>query len=336
MLPSKSPLPMVLTVPNRDDWFEEDHGFPHPNWGAVEGWMRVYASDEQMDDAYRQIVRHWMNRLRERLGGEYRVVESDNFVLFTELNGRKCSDMLSFLERTRAHIYRVVGNVREPKLYGKHVVLRFSKDGDYYAYLSHFRPDGEYAQSSGILLTGGYNHIALPKSWSEAEESQVLVHELTHDLLFHLPHPRWLSEALAMAFETEVGGQAEALTRELARRHREYWNEKTIQDFWSGVSYSDVEGQELSYGLARILLNLIYTELRPSPENFHKFVLRADWTDAGAIAIREHLDEELENLVASFLGPGDWSPKRKEWKFSQRQPEPAGEDEDVEFQNEED
>lgn len=307
---------MATTVPNRDDWFEGDHGFPHPNWNAIEGWMRVHVCDEQLEDAFQQVVRHWMNRVRERLGGGYKVSESENFVLLNESDAAKGSNLHSFLERTRAHIYRVVGDVREPESWGKHVVIRLSKEDDYYAYISHDRPDGEYAESSGIFLNRGYGHIVLPKSWSESEEAKVLVHELTHDLLVHLPHPKWLSEALAMAFETEVGGQSVLVTREIARRHREYWNEKTIQDFWSGVSYSDVEGQELSYDLASILLNLIHTELRPSPEDFRKFVLRADWTDAGAVAVREHLDEELENLVATFLGPGDWKPKRKEWNYS--------------------
>lgn len=309
---------MVTTVPNRDDWFEEDHGFPHPNWDAVDGWMRVYVADEELEGAWQQAVRHWIHRLRDRLGGEYAAVESENFVLLVEANAQRRSEMLTFLERTRAHIYRVVGDVREPESWGKHVIIRFSEEDDYYAYISHSRPDGEYAESSGMFLSGGYGHIALPKSWSEGEEAKVLVHELTHNLLVHLPHPKWLSEALAMAFETEVGGQGVPITREIARRHREYWNEKTIQDFWSGVSYSDVEGQELSYDLASVLLNLIHTELRPSPEDFRKFVLRADWTDAGAVAVREHLDEELENLVATFLGPGDWKPRQKEWKYSKR------------------
>lgn len=323
---------MAPTVPNRDDWFEEDHGFPRPNWDAISGWMRVYVPDEQLEDAWRQIARHWIGRLRDRLGGKYTVAETEYFVLLADSDEKKGAAMLSFLENARANIYRVIGDTRSPKTYGKHVVIRFSAADDYYTYVSQFHPDGEFAESSGMFLEGDYNHIAFPQSW-EAEEGKILVHELTHNLLSHLPQPRWLNEALAMAFESEVGGQGTPLTRELARSHREYWNEKTIQEFWSGTSFFDIKGQELSYSLSRVLLNLIYSELQPSPKDFRKFVLRADWTDAGAVAVREHLDAELENLVAAFLGPGNWTPRRSEWKYPT--PKANNGDDEVVFEEDE-
>jgi hypothetical protein len=307
---------MATTVPNRDDWFEDDYGFPRPNWNAIDGWMRVYVADAQMEGAWQQVVRHWVSRLRDRLGGDYAVVESENFVLLAEADAKWRANLLSFLERARAQVHRVLGELRAPKSYGKHVILRFTSDRDFYHYLSHFHRDGEYAGVGGVFLSGGYHHIAYPRCWTEVEEGKTLVHELTHDLLAHLPLPPWLNEALAMAFEKDLAGPPEPLTRELARRHREYWNEKTIQEFWFGRSYSDPEGQELAYSLSRVLLDLIHTELRPSPDEFRSFVLRADWSDAGAVAVREHLHEELENLVATFLGPGDWTPKPKEWKPS--------------------
>ena len=71
---------------------------------------------------------------------------------------------------------------------------------------------------------------------------------------------------------------------------------------------------EASYSLARILLNLIHTELRPKDGNFRRFVLRSDWGDAGAIAAMEHLEIELQDLVATFLGPGDWAPRPLTWR----------------------
>jgi hypothetical protein len=307
---------MPLSVPDRDDWFDDDPSFPRPNWGAVNGWMRVFVPEAELGSAWEQCTRHWLNRLRQRLGGTYVVAESENFYLLMENPSEAQAKLLSFVERTRTHIHKVLGDTAPPEARGKHVVLRFTETDDYYAYISHFHPDGEFAGSGGMFFRDGYQHLAYPQSWSPDEERRTVAHELTHDLLAHLPLPPWLNEALAMAFETDIaGGSREPLSRELAARHRSYWDAKTIQEFWRGESFANVEGQELAYSLASILLNLIHTEIRPAEGEFRRFVLRSDWGDAGAIATREHLEVELEDLVASFLGPGTWAPRPDLWKM---------------------
>ncbi len=310
------PLPiMSSSIPDRDDWFDDESGFPRPNWGAVFGWLRVYVKEEDLDDAWQQCARHWLERLRTSLGGGYSSAESEHFHLLSEQTPDAKAKALSFFESTRAHIYRVLGDVAPKGPHGKHMILRFTDTDDYYAYIAHFFPDGAYAGSAGIFLRDSYLHIAHPQSWSAAEERRTIVHELTHNLLAHLPLPAWLNEALAVAFETDIAGSdSEPLSRELAARHREYWNATTIQEFWRGESFSDVDGQELAYSLSRILLNLIHADLRPPESEFRRFVLRADWGDAGTIAVREHLQIELADLVAGFLGPGVWSPDPKSWR----------------------
>jgi hypothetical protein len=137
-----------------------------------------------------------------------------------------------------------------------------------------------------------------------------LVHELTHDLLASFPLPLWLNEALAMAFEADIAGHGSPLVnRELAEEHQVYWNAQTIQEFWFGLSFSKVDGQKLACSLACILLNLIATELRPSPAQFRDFVIQANRKDGGQSAAEAALDLDLNDLVATFLGPGDWRPK---------------------------
>lgn len=305
---------MSLIVPNRDDWFQSGDTFFRPDWAAIRGWMRAFVTDDGMNDAWQQFTRHWLERLRARLGGGYVVAESENFHFLSEVVPNSTANILSFLETARRRIYKVLGDVAPPKAYGKHVILRFTETDDYYLYISHFHRAGEYAGSGGMFLDDGYMHIAYPKSWSETEGRQTLVHELTHNLLAHLPLPPWVNEALAMAFETDISGsRTEPLSRDLAARHRNYWNATTIQAFWRGESFYDIEGQELAYSLSRILLNLIYTEVRPPEEEFRRFVRRADWSDAGAIAAREHLNIDLSDLAACFLGPGDWLPDPKTW-----------------------
>jgi hypothetical protein len=194
------------------------------------------------------------------------------------------------------------------------VVLRFTEQEDFYAYVSHFHPDGEFAGVGGMFLNNGYPHIVYGQAWTDHPEAPVLVHELAHNLVAHLPLPLWLNEALAMAFEAEIGGSyIPPLTREDAARHRDYWTAGTIQEFWRGDSFSDVEGQELAYSLARVLLHLIHTEIRPAKGEFRRFVLAANWEDAGATAAAEHLGIQLEDIVAAFLGAGDWAPRPERW-----------------------
>ena len=158
---------MSLTVPNRDDWFQNADTFPRPDWRAIEGWMRAFATDDVTTDAWQQFTRHWLERLRARLDGDYTVAESENFHFLSEVVPNMATNTLSFLETARRQIYKVLGEVAPRETYGKHVVLRFTETDDNYLYISHFHRAGEYARSGGMFLDDGYMHIAYPKSWSE-------------------------------------------------------------------------------------------------------------------------------------------------------------------------
>ena len=305
---------MAVNVPNRDDWFAEEDRFPRPQWGAIHGWMRAFVTESDLEDAWHQWTHHWLDRLCKGVGGGYATDESENFHLVSDLTPANRAKLLSFVEAARRRIYKVLGDVAPAEAHGKHVLLRFTEEDDYYAYISHFDPDGAFAGSSGTFVRDGYEHIAYPQNWSAGGERRTIVHELTHNLLAHLPLPPWLNEGLAMAFESDVAeGANQPLSREEVAKHRDYWNAATIQSFWQGTSFSHVEGHELSYSLSRILLNLISIDIRPGEIEFRRFVLRADWGDAGEIAAREHLGTELKNLVATFLGAGDWAPRPKTW-----------------------
>ena len=301
------------TVPDHDDWFEEDHGFPHPLWRVVHEWMQASVPQEAWHGAWQQFVRHWLERLRTRLNGAYAVAESPHFHYLSDATDRERASFIAFLEGARSHILRVLTGIGTPDGPGKHVILRFSEMDDYYRYLTHHARDGEQAMSGGVFLNQGYMHVAFPASDRPETHRHTCVHELTHNLLAHLPLPAWLNEAFAVGFETDLGSTDFALTRELAASHREYWNAGTIQCFWQGTAFHDPDGQAVAYSLAHTLLQLIHREVGPPPDNFRKFVLRADASDAGATAARDHLGVELEELVSCFLGPGDWAPRPQSW-----------------------
>ena len=171
--------------------------------------------------------------------------------------------------------------------------------------------------SGGMFLSDGYTHVATFDRPDPNTIGQVLVHELAHNLTCHLPQPTWLGEALAMFFECDIVGGTQRTLADLVEKHREFWNAETIQRFWRGDSFWALEGHDVSYSLADTLFRLIRTDIQPSPESFQRFVLAADWNDAGDAAARDYLGISLENLAATFLGPGDWRPKPATWKRSE-------------------
>jgi hypothetical protein len=319
-----------MELPNRADWYVFDHGLPHPDWIAVNGWRRAYVARADENEFWHRFVRQWLETLGRALPGHYQQCESEGFHLLCELDQQGGTRLLEFLERCRHHIQKIVGDTADQEWHGKHLVLRLSDEETYYRYLTHYYPDGEHGASAGCFLKSHYCHIVYPASWSMEDERATLAHEMTHNLLADLPVPRWLDEALAMAFQADISGlDRESISKDLIRRHREYWDTCTIQEFWTGSSFGTPTGQELSYGLARVLLDLIYHDLRPEPANFRRFVLAADWHDGGLRACREHLEVELGELAGGFLGAGDWGPKPSEWERHDLKNGEVGEKEEV-------
>lgn len=161
--------------------------------------------------------------------------------------------------------------------------------------------------SSGIFIRTGYAHIALPYSAAWTTE-HVLPHEMTHNLLCHLPIPLWLNEGLAVTIENRVSRHGLRLDAELVDRHRSFWAEENIQEFWSGASFH-VPGDsiELSYSLAEIFVNL----LSEKGSGFMSFIANANWRDGGQDAALNTLNLDLGELAAGFLGSGAWRPQRK-------------------------
>jgi hypothetical protein len=118
----------------------------------------------------------------------------------------------------------------------------------------------------------------------------------------------WLNEGLAVVIERQMTRRAFVMDRDLAERHRAHWNEVNIQRFWAGMTYDEPgDGSQLSYSLGEILVTL----LSEKGAAFAEFVKAADWRDAGQDAAVNFLGQGLEEVLAGFLGPGDWRPKRK-------------------------
>jgi hypothetical protein len=90
-----------------------------------------------------------------------------------------------------------------------------------------------------------------------------------------------------------------------------FWNEATIQEFWSGKSWlRPDEGNMLSYDLAKIFVGLAAADF----DAFRSFANAADVADSADAAALKHLGYPINNLAEAVLGEGPWKPKPELWK----------------------
>ena len=249
------------------------------------------------------------------LPDEYRVEESENFLILSSEEARYVQLLSRFLERSLKVITTDLENIASDDGYGKHVVLIFSEQQPYYDYISHFYPvEGEFILSSGIFLNSGYGHFEFP--FLEMDEAEATsAHELTHACLRHLPIPLWLNEGFAVTMEDEIcGSQPLRMDRDRMQEHMRFWNAETIQEFWSGTSFNRTdEGSSLSYELARYCLRA----LSHNHDDIAAFSNTATYEDAGEQAAIEVYGGSLGGLIHQFFGDGEWSPSPSSWFSSE-------------------
>lgn len=253
------PTPTTATLaeefaPVAMHWYDGTR-LPLPVWEAIAMPPDAGASPADRDAFRTAAAGHWLRAMAARLGRGYRIHASTDFLLLSALDDRPVEVFLQFCQSVRRRIVRNLGGIAVARSDGKHVVMVFSDEDTYYDYISHYYPDdgGEYAMSSGMFVHGGYGHFALYAGAME-EMQPTIAHELTHCLLSHLPIPAWLNEGLAVNTEhalfPRLGDPSYALYRpeEIRAKHAAFWNEDTIQEFWSGKSFLRADdGNLLSY-----------------------------------------------------------------------------------------
>jgi hypothetical protein len=309
MEPESKWQPELIDLSQVEGAFSFEEGYHRPDWRVIsDAIQHKVAGSPDLDAAWNEAARQWVMRLQSDLGGNYRVEESRRILLLTGLEDRKADeDILAFAERTMEQIRERLGDAAWNSSHGKHVILLFTDDDDYYQYVSYFHRDGIHPTSGGCLIHKGYVHIAAP--YKPFGLRQMLAHELTHNCLVHLPLPLWLNEGLAMTFQRAVAtAHHPLLDRELKERHLAFWNLENIQEFWAGVSFHKAgDSNELSYSLAEIILNLVLEQRG----DWSAFLKQANWGDAGQTAAIECLGVDLGKVMSTFLGDGEWRPRRK-------------------------
>ena len=300
--------------PDISQHLQIEEGFCYPDWWAISDLFEASVREPDKNAAWVYAAKKWLSLNAENLNSDYQLHTTDNFIVLTNAPKRVAADTCFFCEYALKEIMAKMEGVASDVGYGKHVVMMFSNEDDYYRYISYFCPDGDHPASSGMCLHGGYDHFVFP-SMDHSSYRTVAVHELTHICLGHLPLPTWVNEALAMVMEEIIcGSDVFHLDRESYDEHMTHWNHETIQQFWSGISWTiPGESSDLSYNLAQILWRKIETDMSACRDEIVKFVVHSDWKDGGETSFQRVFDLSLGALVEDFLGEGDWTPKPHLW-----------------------
>jgi hypothetical protein len=288
-------------------------GLPHPDWSRVSQWLEGLPDAEQAG-AWLACERAWLLQLRDALGEGYRLHESDRAFLLSAQESGPAQATLRFLGATERRVKAMLEDLAASADLGKEILVVFEDEDDYYRYVSYFYPsEGEFAMSSGMFLHAGCAHFVVHGE-ELANFEPVIVHEMTHSQLAHLPIPAWLNEGMAVNAEqrlTRIGADVWSV-QQLEAAHRKFWTPETIQEFWSGAAYKRPDqGSELAYDLGRLIVNGLSSDWA----GFKRFALAADLSDSGARAAHEQLDLDLGLVVRQFLGRSDggWAPDPDRW-----------------------
>jgi hypothetical protein len=156
-------------------------------------------------------------------------------------------------------------------------------------------------------MTDGYGHFLF--SYTDLGEAEaVLVHELAHSLVSHLPLPAWVNEGVAQLCETWATRRDGTRYDEIKQTLGTFWTTESIQDLWSGRGFfRPDEGQMHSYHLALVLVRKLTGDLL----RFRSFLREVDAMDCGAGALRKFFNTSPGEMVTDYLGDGDWEPRRE-------------------------
>jgi len=291
-----------------DNFFAYRHGYPRPDWDRLYQWVDALPGDLDRQHVWTEVQARWLGRLSDHLQDNYSIWESVNFLLVSNRPKPDCERLIRFCEKSQARILKLHGNAVVDEGFGKIVVLILSDSDDYFDYIGDWYPEeGEFGGSSGVCLSGPCPHIAVLAGLSATCEAMI-AHELNHYFLQHLDLPRWLDEGITQIVEEEIAGLGKPeRDRELSRKHAIWWNSETIQEFWSGQSFSAPDDrQQMSYDLAMQMASHL---LQKFPSTFAEFLTSAKSADAGDAALWEKCRYSLNQCVAEILGNQDWNPK---------------------------
>jgi hypothetical protein len=294
--PEEVPADGVPAFPMRQS-LRAVNGYPMLDWGAAAAWLATVAEGAARAAARVDLHRAWLEHLRGHFGEAFWLYESDDAMILSSLEPEIAAAMSRYVTTSRKRIVQTLGALARFPQGLKSVVLVVDDEDEYYQYISMFgSAEGELALSGGCFIDMGCPHFVVRRAELNAVEP-VIAHELTHSALAHLRLPLWIDEGLAVNTEHRIAGSHRGAytPQELHAKHIEFWNDETIQQFWTGRAFRRADdGNMLSYDLARILV----AQMGRAWPSFERFAQEATRDDAGARSARANLALDLGAYVS--------------------------------------
>lgn len=286
---------------------KSDAGLTHPDWEAIKTWVEKNVEKVQRDPTFHRASIQWLKKLGDQLGDEYKVYESESFLMLTVEQISFANEVMQFSEDSLARILNDMDGIARDTSHGKHVIILLRDFIEYRNYIRHFI--GEYQNfPNGVKIRTGYRHVALPSAQLSTLKS-VIAQELTSSCLSHLPLPIWLQYAVSNDMKRTLCGEPEiTMFNDEVDAHYDFWRSHDIRGFWSGeFFFMHDERGKMSYSLAETL----FTILRQESDNLSEFIMNAHFSDGGELAANEFLGNSLGDFLTVFLGPGEWIKKQQ-------------------------
>lgn len=308
--------PVEISVGNAPALLLPQFFIQHKNMPLLDGqklasWLNGNVAPELHAAVWDEAKRAWLLHVRDALGADFDVTESKTALVLSALNPTTARTTANFMSNALGQVLGVLDGIAQAPQWGRDILIVFEDAESYYHYLSLYYPGAAaHGLGRGIYIRAGVGHFVAVKADLYSIQS-MMVQEITHNCLAHLPLPVWLNVGIAVNTERQLvnknscGGCG---SQQLHHKLLAYWNEYAIQDFWSGASFQRAdEGLQLSYELARIMVELLAKDWQP----FISFVTHAHAEDAGKTAARAHMDMELGELACVLLErdySAGWSP----------------------------
>ena len=164
-------------------------------------------------------------------------------------------------------------------------------------------PGGAFISGSARLP-----HIALLANPDWMNQRLYFAHELIHSLLYEHDLPVWLDEGLSCHLELAALRRHNVeFTSVLDVKRNQYWQQRNLEDFWSG-RWRGGEGAGAGYALSARLLRRLLKEDKNQrqPARLREFIKLARSKDSGEAASKKVYERPLVSFMSELLGPGSW------------------------------
>jgi hypothetical protein len=307
--------PKGISAISLEPFLVRGNQIPIFRWDEINTALDQVSDHQHKIEAMNEAKLAWLLSMREALGSDFHVLETPGLLMLSSLEANVAHAMATYVDNTEKRIRTVLRDLAQFPKGEKNIVLVFDDDAMYYDYVSLYYPDeGEFSFSGGMFINNGCSHFVVKRDDLRSIEP-VIAHEMTHCALAQHSLPRWLDEGIAVNTEIRLTKHyAMSFTpKELRQKHLIFWNQDTIQEFWSGKSFDRVDdGNLLSYELARILVEHFGKDW----PQFSKFVHSVVRDDAGGDAAHQALALDLGDCVCALLDLPDtktWSPNPAVW-----------------------